>query len=143
MQVRRALTLLIMIAFAAPLLGCSGVPSAPDRKSTSETLQMGLDAFSHKSYGPAAEALTVAIDSTQLNSDQYVDAMIKRAICYGAEGKYDDALADLTKLEAGAPNLDQVFAARAFVLKKQGKVAEANAAMAKARQYNRTIKEIQ
>ena len=56
-------------------------------------------------------------------------------------GKFDEALALLTSLEQGAPNLDQVFAARAFVLKKQNKLAEANAALAKARQYNRTIKE--
>ena len=123
------------------LLGCGSSASAPSRQEGAAALQSGLDAFAQKNYAAAAESLTNAIGSGVLNTDQYVEATLKRAMAWAAEGKYDEAIADLTKLEAGAPNLDQVFAARAFVLKKQGKVAEANAAMAKARQYNRTIKE--
>ncbi len=111
------------------------------RQSASIAYGAGVDAFAKKDYPAACELLTQALDQGGLNSDLYADAMVKRAVCYGAAGKFDEALADLTKLEAGAPNLDQVFAARAFVLKKQGKVAEANAAMAKARQYNRMVKE--
>jgi tetratricopeptide (TPR) repeat protein len=123
--------------------GCGGTPTdvVVSREAASAAVNEGLTAFGNRDYAAAADKLGVAVDSGMLNADVYSDAAVKLAVSYGATGKYDEALALLTTMEQGAPNLDQVFAARAFVLKKQGKVAEANAAMAKARQYNRTIKE--
>jgi Tfp pilus assembly protein PilF len=140
MMPRKFLSIFVLLQ-CLMLLGCGSVAPAPSRQEGAAALQSGLDAFAQKNYAAAAESLTNAIGSGVLNTDQYVDATLKRAMAWAAEGKFDEALADLTKLEGGAPNLDQVYAARAFVLKKQGKVAEANAAMAKARQHNRMIKE--
>lgn len=135
---RKALTLALLSA-----VGCgSSEQSATTREEAAQAFARGIEAFDRKDYGAASADFTIALDAGGLAPDDYANAMVKRAVSWGAEGKFDEALADLTKLEAGAPNLDQIFAARAFVLKKQGKVAEANAAMAKARQQNRSIKEI-
>jgi len=45
-------------------------------------------------------------------------------------------------LEKGAPNLDEIFAARSFVLQKQGKTKAAKSAWAKARRMNRYVRKI-
>jgi tetratricopeptide (TPR) repeat protein len=132
----------LTIALLGVVIGCaSNEQPATTREEAAQALTRGNEAFNRKDYAAASTDLTIALSAGGLAPDDYATAMVKRAVCWGAEGKYEEALAELTKLEASAPNLDQILAARAFVLKKQGKVAEANAAMAKARQYNRTIKE--
>lgn len=131
--------LLIALAFTP---GCGGsTGDSGSRQTAAQAAETARQEFDQRNYAAAAEHFTQAIDAGGLNSDLYVDAVLRRAVCYGAEGKFDEALADLSKIEQGAPNLDQLLAARAFVLKKMGKTVEANAAMAKARQINRTIKE--
>jgi lipopolysaccharide biosynthesis regulator YciM len=124
-------------------LGCGGTSESlvVSRETASAAVNEGQAAFDNRDYAAAADKLGIAVNSGMLNADIYSDAAVKLAVSYGATGKYNEALTLLTSMEQGAPNLDQVFAARAFVLKKQGKVAEANAAMARARQHNRMIKE--
>lgn len=126
------------------ITGCGGAKiDEAGRLSGAEAFAAALTEFDGHSYEPAAEHFTVAIKQGALNPDQYGEAAVKRAVCWGAAGKYDEALAELDGLLAGAPNLDQVHAARAFVLKKQGKTGEAAQALAAARRVNRTIKEFQ
>lgn len=134
----------IIGALCAAVAGCGGAKvDEGGRLSGAEAFAAAVGEFDQRSYEAAAEHFTTSITKGGLNPDQYGEAGVKRAVCWGAAGKYAEALAELDKLLAGAPNLDQVHAARAFVLKKQGKSAEAAQALASARRINRTIKEFQ
>jgi tetratricopeptide (TPR) repeat protein len=142
---RAALALGVSFAAAALVPGCGGTSTETInvRETAAAALAKGDAAFASRDYAGALPHLEESVNSGGLNADAYSDAAVKLVVCYGATGKYDEALKLLEILEGGAPNLDQVYAARSFVLRKQGKVAEANAALAMARRYNRTIKEFQ
>ena len=128
----------------AAAIGCASKDVyVADRKTAYEAYDAGLTAFAAKDFPTADAKFTIAIDAGVLNPDFYCFAVTKRALCWAVAGKYDEALAELDKLGAGASNPDEVLIARSYIYKKQGKLAEANAALAKARQYNRTIKEVQ
>jgi tetratricopeptide (TPR) repeat protein len=125
------------------LTGCSSsdADNAAIRQSASDAYSAGIQAFDAKDYPKAVESFSVAISQGGLNPDSYTDAAVKLAVGYGATGKFDEAAQLLDNLERGAPELDLVYAARSYVLAKQGKLAESRAALAKARQYNRTVQE--
>ncbi len=124
-------------------IGCSspGSEHEESRRTAYASYGEGLTAFKAKDYPSAEGKLTAAIEARGLNPDVKCDAVVMRAICWAKSSKYDDALADLEKLGPSASNIDQVFAARSYILAKQGKAAESRAALAKARQYNRTVQE--
>ena len=130
---------------AAALLLCGCSSSNPElvakRETGSAAVAKGEAAFANHDYTVAAESLAAAVNDGALNPDAYSSAAVKLVVCYAATGKFDEANALLAKLDAGAPNLDQVNAARAYVLAKQGKMAESRAALAKARQFNRSVQE--
>ncbi len=134
-----------MPCLAAALLLCGCSSSNPElaakRETGSAAVAKGEAAFANRDYAAAGESLSAAVNDGVLNPDVYSSAAVKLVVCYGATGKFDEANALLAKLDAGAPNLDQVNAARAYVLAKQGKAAESRAALAKARQYNRSVQE--
>jgi hypothetical protein len=121
--------------------GSSDSKNADLRRSAYVTLEEGLAAFSARDYANAEQKLTAAIDARVLNPDSYCQAVTKRAVCSAVASKFDDALADLEKLGPAPSNADEVFVVRSFIYKKQGKAAESRAALAKARQYNRTVQE--
>ena len=50
---------------------------------------------------------------------------------------------DVAELGPAADNQAAIFVARSFIFKKQGKAAESRAALAKARTFERLIKELQ
>lgn len=131
------------LAVALLLCGCSSSNPelAAKRETGSAAVAKGEAAFANRDYAAAAESLSAAVNDGVLNPDVYSSAAVKLVVCYGATGKFEEANALLAKLDAGAPNLDQVNAARAYVLAKQGKAAESRAALAKARQYNRMVQE--
>ena len=132
-----------VLLIAALAAGCnSPADKLEDSRRTGQQLcNEGLASFAQKDFTTAEQKLTQAITQATLNPDTYSDVAVKRAVCLGAIGKADDAIAELQKLEAGAPNLDQIYAARSYVLAKQGKVAESRAALAKAKQFNRAVQE--
>jgi len=131
-----------ILCLCLSLIGCSRAPiqSADSRQLALQSLEKADGAFNSRDFAGAAEHFAAAIEHG-LNADNYANAAVMRSVCWGAAGKHQDALVELDKLEAGAPNLDQVYAARSYVLAKQGKLAESRAALAKARQYNRTVQE--
>ncbi len=135
---RDAIFLCVVIA-----AGCSypGEKQEDIRRAASEAYNAGLTAFASKDYATAESSLTGALDGGGLNPDQFADTSIKRAVCWGATGKPTEALEALQQIESWGENLDAVYAARSYVLAKQGKLAESRAALAKARQYNRTVQE--
>jgi hypothetical protein len=65
------------------------------------------------------------------------EAHVKRAICAAAMGDIPAANAELDKMARTAPDL--VYAARSYVLIKQGKKKAAKAAWAKARRINPSV----
>ena len=134
-------TPLVLIATLA--VGCSypGEKVADVRRTAQQAYAEGLTAFDAKDRTLAEQKFPAAIDAGGLNPDSYMDAAVKRAVCWAAASKSDDALAELAKLESGGGPPDSISIARSYVLRKQGKAAESRAALAKARQYNRTVQE--
>jgi tetratricopeptide (TPR) repeat protein len=125
------------------VVGCgSSAQVANQRETAGEAYAAGVAAFESRDFATAADKLTAAIDAHGLNPDQYANAFLKRAVAAAATDDFETASADLDILERGAPNLDEVYAARAFVLLKQGKGSEAKAAFAKARQLNPRVQPI-
>jgi hypothetical protein len=114
---------------------------ATTREEASAALERGFKAFEQANYSAAAPDLELGVKSGGLSPDAYCSAAVKLAVCYAADGKFDEANTLLDQLERGAPNMDEVYAARSYVLKKQGKAVESRAALAKARQRNRAIQE--
>jgi tetratricopeptide (TPR) repeat protein len=124
-------------------IGCSSPGSQHEdlRRSAYTVYSEALDAFKAKNYSAAEPKLTATIDGGGLNPDIYCNAVAKRALCWASAGKYNEALADLDKLGPAASNLDEVYAVRSYILRKQGKAAESRAALAKARRYNPSTQE--
>ncbi|MBL9166062.1 MAG: hypothetical protein JNL18_25300 [Planctomycetaceae bacterium] len=114
---------------------------AEARRTSSKSYEEGAAAFSSRDFPKAIESLSGAIQSGGLNADLYSSAAVQLAVAYAATRRFEEANLLLSELEAGAPNRDEVFAARSYVLAKQGKLAESRTALAKARQYNRAVQE--
>jgi tetratricopeptide (TPR) repeat protein len=132
------------LALALPIAGCGGAPGAQleaTRRAANDALREAIVDFASKNYAAAEPKLTAALTEGGLNPDLWCEAMAKRAVCWGAAGRYDEALAELNRIGSAAPNQAEIFAARSFIFKKQGKLAEANAALAQAKRWDRTIKE--
>ncbi len=124
--------------------GCGGSSElAHTRETAHAAVQEGQAAFASRDFATTAAKLAPAVASGMLNVDVYCQATVELAIAYAADGKYDEALAALDKLTAEAPNQAEIFAARSFVFKKQGKSREAAAALQQARKLNPRIKEYQ
>jgi hypothetical protein len=123
--------------------GCSapGSENEDARVSAYAANAEAIKAFGAKDYAAAEPGFVAAIDSGVLNPDIWCQAVVRLAVCRGAAGKHDEALAELDKLGPAASNQDEIYAARAFILGKQGKAADARVALAKARQLNRAIQE--
>lgn len=133
---------LALLGSTVALIGCgTGDDLVVDRQTAYAAYEAGLTAFAAKDYPTADGKLTTAIDAHVLNPDFYCFAVAKRAVCWAAAGKYAEASTELDNLGPAAPNQAEIFAARSFILKKQGKLAEANAALAQAKRWDRTIKE--
>jgi tetratricopeptide (TPR) repeat protein len=130
--------------FAACLLtGCGGHTEVVNTRENAYAAVVQADqAFQSRDYATAAERYDVAVNGGGVNPDVYASSSVKLAISHAMLKKFDDAIAVLDKIEQeGAPNLAEIYAARSFILKKQGKAAESRAALAKARRYNPRIQE--
>lgn len=126
------------LLLAALIAGCG--PDAPDRTQVQESMNTGLAAFTEGRFADAERALTAAISTGGLSPDQVVDAYVHRAVCRASLGDTKNAHADLDAAEQGAPNLDLVLSARAFVLDREGNVTAARESLAKARALNPQVK---
>lgn len=127
----------------AMVVGCgdAGSQHADARTAAYAAVNEGNAAFNSRDYTSAEPKLASAIASQLLNPDVYCEASVRHAVCLGSARKFDEALAELDAIGPGAPNIDQIYAARSYVLAKQGKAAESRAALAKARQANRAVQE--
>ena len=138
---RQSLLGTLLIAGFIALTGCGGTRTADNAGST-EAYNDAEKAMEAGDYVAAIPHWTQAMDAGGLNPDQYADARIRRGECYGRTGDFAAAHADLDNAEMGAPELDRVYATRAFVFGKEGKKKEAATAMSKAKKENRSVKRI-
>lgn len=124
--------------------GCSDGPSADvieGRQAAEAALTAGNQAFEAGNFDAALAELSKAVESGFLNADLYSGGAVKLAVVQAAKGDFAAADALLDDLERGAPNMDEVLAARSFVLRKLGKRNEAKAAWVEARRINPAVKE--
>jgi len=141
----KLLKFIVVALLALPIVGCSGGSSEKvieSRQAAQKSYDEALQAIANKDYASAKPLLDQALSSGRLYGDMISPAYISRAICSAAVGDFSAAHADLDEMEKGAPNLDDVFAARSYVLEKQGKTKAAKAAWSKARRMNRYVKKI-
>lgn len=122
----------------ALLPGCG--PKVPDRTEVQGAMNAGLAAFSEGKFAEAEKAFSAAHLAGGLSPDQVVELVIHRAVCRAHLGDTEGAHADLAVAEQGAPNLDLVLSARAFVLEREGNSAAARETLAKARERNPQVK---
>ena len=144
LPVRNSFALLVRTSLVASLsLGCSSPADKLEdvRRSAQAEYDAAETDFSGRNYAAAGPKFDAALTLGGLNPDLYCEATVKRAVCWAATGKTAEAISELDRLEPGAPNLDQIYAAKSYALAKQGKAAESRAALAKARQANRTVQE--
>jgi len=140
---RKRLLFILLGFLAMPCAGCGGGSSKDaieSRQSAQKAYDDALQAIASKDYTTAKPLLDQAIDSGWLYVDMISSAYVNRAICSAAAGDFAAAHADLDEMEKGAPNLDEIFAARSYVLEKQGKTKAAKAAWSRARRMNRYVK---
>lgn len=121
--------------------GSSGSEHGDDRAAAYANVNEASVAFNARDYSAAEPKLASALASKLLNPDVYCETTVRHAVCLGASGKYDEALVALDAIGAGASNVDQIEAARSYILAKQGKVAESRAALARARRLNPRVQE--
>lgn len=136
-----AASLLIALAFITAGCRRSNELSEDKRVAAREAYNEGVAALESRQYAVARDKLQEAISSGAIYSGSIVDAKVRLAIATAGTGDLPAASTQLDDLERNAPELDMVFAAKAYVLAKQGKAAESRAALAKARQYNRSVQE--
>lgn len=133
----RAATLTAVLACA----GCSGSTSGSDavaREQSAKAFQQAEDALEQDDFARAKELFDLAIAEGHLSIDAIGVAYAGRAVCLAELGQFEEAHDDLDKMEQ-APNQGEILAARSYVLEKQGKKAEARAAWAKAKRFNRLV----
>ena len=122
------------------LVGCgSSRQREQSREGANQAYRAGTAALGKRDYTNAVQQLTAAIEGGWLNIDVNVHAHVKRAIANAALDNYDAAYVDLDAAEQTSPYSDRVYAARSYVLTKQGRKKEAKAAWAKARRINRSV----
>lgn len=125
------------------IVGCSGGTSealVESREAAQRAYGEALEKVAQKDFAGAKPLLDQAIEAKVLRGDVLAEAYVNRAVCSAATGDFAAAHADLDEMEKGAPNLDEIFAARSYVLQKQGKTREAKQAWTQARRFNRYVK---
>jgi len=120
--------------------GCSQQPQAAQTQAAQESLDIAVTMSAEEDAEQVEALLTEAIERDGLETDQWTDAVFRRAQVRYRLQKYDEALADLEELEPGAPDLALLLALRAEILLAAGKTADAKVAARKARLANPRVK---
>lgn len=113
--------LVYAICTALPLLsGCSKGMSESQVANAEQAFSQAQAAFEQKDHATALQKYNEAFQAGGLRSDMAAEVYINRAICHAELGNFAAAEADLQIAEQGAPQMDQVHAARGHVLYKKG-----------------------
>ncbi len=135
---RKCLAEVLALCLAAlAIAGCSQ-PTPPHADSLAR-YEEGNAKLEAKDLAAARSAFAEAVALGGLRADLYAKAELRLAYCEACLGNLEAAQLLLETLEQGAPDLGDVYAMRAFVLRKSGDTAGADAAWAKARQWNSDV----
>jgi tetratricopeptide (TPR) repeat protein len=120
--------------------GCGGKVQEKDNRTAQVAFDDAIKLVDAGSYSQALPLLDSAIASGGLSADLYAEALLLRSRCYADAGALDKAEADLSHSEQGSPSPAKFQFAKGFLLSKQGKKAEADAAFKAAKKIDPTIK---
>lgn len=141
---RSYLNVLVGICMAALLCAAGCRSNSGLSASQIQSAQVLLDeALAGDKEGNAAEAFAkvdAAITQGGLNPDQLCEAYLLRARCYSADGKLDEALADLELADQGSPNSSMRHYSRGVYFAAKGDAAKAKSEFATARKLNPALK---
>jgi Tfp pilus assembly protein PilF len=120
------------------IIGCGGSEVDSEVLATAQqSYDQGKAAFDSGDFNAAKSSLDDALKNPAgLNSDIYVDALIKRAISLAIAGDFPAAEVDIAEAERGATEMDQVYLARSILLQQQGDQAGADREMKNAKKAN-------
>ena len=131
--------MLCALLFAFGGAGCSNAVSEKQVRAVEDLYQDGDAAFEQGSWAEAEENYTAALSARGLHPDLYVDVLIKRAVSRAHLSDFARAHEDLALASEGAVSVERIHAARAFVYESEGKIAEADAEMAQAREIDPSV----
>lgn len=132
----------LCMAVVLAITGCGG--GGGMSASQIQTAQVLFDeALASDKAGETAEAFTkvdAAIVQGGLNPDQLCEAYLLRSRCHSANGKLDEALADIEYAEQGSPNPSVWHFSRSVYFAAKGDATKSKSEFAIARRFNPTLK---
>ena len=132
----------LSIAVVVLLLGC-GRAALVQRLAASEAAYWSAkNAVVNRQYETAGQRLDIAIQAGGLSPDLLADAFAIRAVCHAHRGALEEARRDLQMASRGA-SPDLLLSAQSFVLRRQGKTAEADSTWHAAQSMNPTVQQFQ
>lgn len=130
--------LLAVLLAAAVAAGCR--PPEPPRADSVARYEEGNTQLAAKNVAGAREAFAAAVGLGGLRPDVHATAKLRLAYCEACLGDTEAAGQLLDSLEEGSPDLGEVYAMRAFVCRKAGDAAKADAAWAEAQRWNPAVR---
>ncbi len=122
---------------ASAVTGCS--TPEPPRADSLARYDEGNAKLEAKDLASARSAFAEAVALKGLRADLHAKATLRLAYCEACLGNIEAANQLLDILEQDSPDLGDVYAMRAFVLRASGDKAGADAAWAKARQWSPNV----
>jgi len=131
----------LFCCWLAAAVGCCGAGGMSEKTvaDSESALTQAEEAFEAGNFQQAVDNYTNAIEGGGLRSEMLAEAYIHRAMAHAELGAFDAAQADLEIAEQGAPQMDAVYAARGYVLLKQGDKEQAREQYRLARSINPQI----
>lgn len=129
---------LAVLLTALLVAGCR--PPEPPRADSLARYEEGNTLLAAKDVAGAREAFAAAVELGGLRADLHTTATLQLAYCEACLGNTEAAGQLLDSLEEGAPDLGALYAMRAFVFRKAGDAAKADAAWAEAQRWNPSVR---
>jgi tetratricopeptide (TPR) repeat protein len=128
----------MVIGLAAVALAGCDKPEPPRAESLARYEEAEVK-FAAKDLPAARDAFAEAVALGGLRPDLHAEAALRLAYCEASLGNREAADKLLDSLEEGAPNPAEACAMRALLLRKAGDTAGADAAWARARQWDPAV----
>jgi len=131
---------ILMVMVLCQTLGCGSRVTVDDNRSSQVAFDEALNLVDSGSYAQALPLLDKAIASGGLSADFFATALLLRSRCHCDAGDLEKAKADLEHADQGSPSPAQLQLTKGFLLAKQGKKTEADAAFKAAKKVDPSIK---
>ncbi len=130
----------LFLLIPALLCGCVGSASSSSVASSEGSVTKGVEAAEKADWATAETELSAAISAGSLQPDMAEKALLNLARARIELGKLDDAAKDISQLEQGAAEMDQVWLVKCVLALKKGDAAGAKTAFAEAKKLNPAVK---